>query len=647
MAPGEGEKRPKKDAGNDTRADARMVNAMETDPEFFRDQLIGQTLGKCSIEKYIGEGKTSVVYRATYEPLSRTVAVKVLQAHLKKVPAIVRVFQHEGRAVAALDHENVLKIYGVGEDQGHHYLVLELLHGKDLLVVIDAGEDGHLPVEQALDLTRQAAAGLAAAHRKNLVHRDIKPQNLVVEPDGTLKIVDFGLAAEAEGAFAGGRLGTPHYMSPEVCRGEQAGTASDIYSLGITLFHMLVGHPPYAGRQTTEEIVEEHLKGKRLEPEKLRRDLSPAVADLVRRMTRLDPSARPRAKEIIDYLAKAGSEKMRRARPARSGRVRRAARKKQSSPTVLIIGGVVVLGGLALMLMMGGSDDPPPQKPNKPVVQQPVTKKPVAKKPRTKIERSKQQELDDLLKDARQEEKTKNLREALVLYQRVMQKAPVDSRQYAEAKAAAGALRIVINAERAGKSPRRRGYISPRQSEAAGRDFIEKEQEFQGRILAFEVAGVRTDMEALLKRTREGSPERLVIETALRRVGYVERTLQMAEARAETLTGSKAQWSSYDLMASGDLLVMGANAQGIEIKDEASGDTRTMTWPSVDSAVLISFLDAVRNERSAEESLWLGYLCTLVADDRGERYYEFAMVLDASAEMRNEIAALSAAIKGK
>ncbi|NJN14360.1 MAG: protein kinase, partial [Planctomycetes bacterium] len=132
--------------------------------------------------------------------------MKVLQEHMKKVPAVLRVFQQEGRAVAALDHENILKIYDVGEDDGKHYLVLELLKGKDLLKRIEVctkEEEGGMPVEEALGYTQQAAAGLAAAHRKNLVHRDIKPQNLVVEPDGTLKIVDFGLAADAEGAFAG------------------------------------------------------------------------------------------------------------------------------------------------------------------------------------------------------------------------------------------------------------------------------------------------------------------------------------------------------------------------------------------------------------------------------------------------------------
>ncbi|MGH7161930.1 MAG: serine/threonine-protein kinase, partial [Planctomycetota bacterium] len=300
-----GEPEPRqRDPGSETSADTKLVNAKETTPEFFKDPLIGQTLGKCRIEKLLGEGQTAIVYRAHYEPLNRTVAVKVLQAHMTKVPAVVKVFQQEARAVAALDHENVLKIYDVGEDRGSHYIVLELLRGKNLLKIIEeAGGEG-LPAADALEYTRQAAAGLAAAHRKNLVHRDIKPQNLVVEPDGTLKIVDFGLAAEAEGAFSGGMLGTPHYMSPEQCRGEHAKANSDVYALGITLFHLLVGHPPHAGKTTKEEIIAEHLKGRRLEPERVRRHLPKVLGELVRRMTRMEPATRPSSAAVLEWIGK-------------------------------------------------------------------------------------------------------------------------------------------------------------------------------------------------------------------------------------------------------------------------------------------------------------------------------------------------------
>jgi predicted Ser/Thr protein kinase len=140
----------KRDVGSETTPDTRHVNAHESDPELIKDPLVGKTLGKCKIDKLLGEGRTAVVFRANFKPLKRTVAVKVLQDHMKKFPAVVRVFQQEGRNVAALDHENVLKIYDVGEDRGHHYLVLELLKGKDLLKLIEA-EGGGLQVEDALE----------------------------------------------------------------------------------------------------------------------------------------------------------------------------------------------------------------------------------------------------------------------------------------------------------------------------------------------------------------------------------------------------------------------------------------------------------------------------------------------------------------
>ena len=349
--------KPPVDEGTETSPDTRLVNAMESNPEFFKDPLIGQRVGKCKIEKYLGEGKTAVVYRAHYEPLNRTVAMKVLQPHMTKIPAVLRVFQQEGKAVAILDHENILKIYDVGEDGGHYYMVLELLRGHDLLKILEDTEGGTLDLETALDLTKQAARGLAAAHRKKLVHRDIKPQNLVIEPGGKLKIVDFGLAAEAEGAFAGGMLGTPHYMAPEQCRGEGAVTETDIYALGITLFHLLVGSPPFAGRKTKEAIIEGHLKGIRFEPEKINKEIPRAAGELVRRMTRMEASARPSAREVIELIEKFKPDRGEKSPAGRSTRVARRTSTGKSSAGLVIGAGAVVLLIVLFMLMKGGGED--------------------------------------------------------------------------------------------------------------------------------------------------------------------------------------------------------------------------------------------------------------------------------------------------
>jgi len=624
------------------------VNASDKDPRLIKDPLIGQALGKCQITDLIGEGRTSVVYKASYRPLKRTVAVKVLQPEMTKYPAVVRVFQQEGRAVAALDHENVVKIYDVGEDKGVHYLVLELLRGKTVLRCIEESDNLRLPVGEALEYARQTAAGLAAAHRKKLIHRDIKPQNLVIEPDGTLKIVDFGLAAEAEGAFAGGRLGTPHYMSPEVCRGELAETASDVYALGITLFHMLVGHPPFAGRKTTEEIIAGHLAGERLFPEKLKNDIPRPVGDLVRRMTRMDPSARPGAKEVADYIAeKLTPEKLGARHRVRSARRGVARRRSQSQANLYLGLGAVIVIGLIVLLLAGRKGDeedtggaaqtenvPPPP---------PVEQKPEEKpdKPVEIEDKTLEQALKDLLADGKREEKTGNLTEALLLYQRVLVKAPPNSRYAVEAKAAAELVKGRLEAERGEKEGIQRKYISISASEKAGQEFVEKQPEFWRRLTDFEVSSVKQEAEALRDRTREGSAERAAIELALDRMRYVESLLGIIGSRAAALSEEKASWSQYDMDEERDFLITGAGEKGINLRDEETGANEVKPWSAVSARQRILFLDALRNPSSATETLWLAAYCKLLGQDGAmERYCDYALMLDQSPEFRAQVTAL-------
>jgi len=627
--------------GTETSADTRLVNALESDPTFFKDPLIGQTLGKCKIQKFIGQGRTSAVYRATYIPLKRTVAVKVLQPEMTKYPAVVRVFQQEGRAVAALDHENVMKIYDVGEDQGRHYLVLELLHGETVMKKIEGGEGGRLPIDEALDYARQTAAGLAAAQQKNLVHRDIKPQNLVVEPDGTLKIVDFGLAAEAEGAFAGGRLGTPHYMSPEVCRGELATTASDVYALGITLYHMLTGQPPFGGRKTTEEIVEGHLKGERLQPEKLRPEIPRAVADLVRRMTRQDAAGRPAAQEVVQLI----SEKL---TPERLGarqhvRARRGERPRAKQSQVwAIAGGVVLILVVILVVASSGggakqeqatteptpSPAPPPVKePEKPAVRMPADKQ---------LER----ELKDLLDQGKREELTGNYQDALSLYQRVLVKAPQDSPYFAEAKGAADLVKDRLQVEMGHKRTSERKFISARESEAAGKEFEDRKAEFWRRLSDFDVENVKRDAQQLLDKTREGSPERAEIEATISRMKYVESLLGIVETRAASIADDKAKWSRYDPMADREFTIMGAGVDGVQLREDETGATSTRPWTDIPAGTRISFLEGLRNPVSATETLWLGAYCVLVGEGPADRYFEYAVEMDPS--LASQVTALKA-----
>jgi hypothetical protein len=633
--------------GTETSADTSLVNALESDPGFFKDPLIGQTLRKCVISGLIGEGRTSVVYEATYTPLKRVVAVKVLQPEMTKYPAVVRVFQQEGRAVAALDHENVVKIYDVGEDQKLHYLVLERLRGQDVLKHIEQSDGIRLPVAEALDFTRQAAAGLAAAHRKNLIHRDIKPQNLVIEPSGTLKIVDFGLAAEAEGAFAGGRLGTPHYMSPEVCRGEMAGTAADIYGLGITFFHMLVGHAPYAGRKTTDEIVEGHLSAERFYPEKIRTDIPKPVADLVRRMTRMDAANRPSAKEVVELIGeKLTPEKLGARHKVRgAGRGRRARAKRAPGPTYMIIGAVALAVVLGAFLMGDDEESPEPKKPKAglPRAPAPPTPTPEPAKPTKKYkpvaDKALERDLRELMAQAKQEEKTGNLQEAHYLYTRVLVKAPPETRYAVEARAAAVAVEERLTAE-VGIKRAPRKWISVRDSEKAGQDFAAREEEFWTRLGNFEIQTVKEETEKLLRKTRAGSAERAAIGLAVDKMRYIESLLSILQTRADSLSGADARWNNFDYEASEELMVLGADENGVTLKDQDMGTERKVPWREIPAQVRIAFLETLRNPKSATETLWLGAYCKLVGDGAADQYFDYALMLDSGPEMKAQIKAL-------
>ena len=146
-------------------------------------------------------------------------------------------------------------------------------------------------------------------------------------------------------------------------------------------------------------------------------------------------------------------------------------------------------------------------------------------------------------------------------------------------------------------------------------------------------------MKTFVPRTREKSAERGVMDIALKRAGYIEALVNMCEARAHALTGGKEFWSVYDYSASGDLYVAGANAEGVLVKSEET-KAKLRSWNTIDFAVLVGFLDAMRSGKSAEETLWLGYFCLLVGDDRAEQYFEFALLGDDSRAMKDEVKAL-------
>lgn len=202
--------------------------------------------GKYEIQGEIARGGMGIVYKAVHKSLNRTVALKVLHAQYTGDASFVKRFQREARAMARLDHENIIRVYDVSDEQNAQFIVMEFFPGKDLKQVIL--EKGPLSLEQALSVSVQMAEALAYAHAQGIVHRDIKPSNVMVDNRGKVKLADFGIAAatdEISVTATGQIIGTPEYMSPEQARGEAMDGRSDLYSLGIVLYEMLTGATPF------------------------------------------------------------------------------------------------------------------------------------------------------------------------------------------------------------------------------------------------------------------------------------------------------------------------------------------------------------------------------------------------------------------
>src|SRR5215216_4937284 len=200
------------------------------------------------LQQKIGEGGMARVYQGRDMRLNRQVAVKVLHSHYATDAGFLQRFHHEAQAAANLRHPNIVDVYDVGQDGDIHYIVMEYVEGSDLKGAI--ARNVPLPIEQAVPIAEAVARALEAAHRIGLVHRDIKPQNIIVGPQGQVKITDFGIAKSSLSTAlteTGVTFGTADYISPEQARGQPATPRSDIYSLGVTLYETLTGRLPFGG----------------------------------------------------------------------------------------------------------------------------------------------------------------------------------------------------------------------------------------------------------------------------------------------------------------------------------------------------------------------------------------------------------------
>lgn len=207
----------------------------------------GTTLaGRYEIVGRIGAGGMSNVYKAKDQKLNRYVALKVLKPEFSTDATFVKKFRVEAQSAAGLSHPNIVNVYDVGEENGIYYIVMELVQGITLKHYIE--RKGKLDIREVLNISVQIASGMGAAHANRIIHRDIKPQNVIMSRDGKVKVTDFGIAKAADSTtVTTNAAGSVHYISPEQARGGYSDEKSDIYSLGITMYEMVTGQVPYDG----------------------------------------------------------------------------------------------------------------------------------------------------------------------------------------------------------------------------------------------------------------------------------------------------------------------------------------------------------------------------------------------------------------
>jgi serine/threonine protein kinase len=335
-------------------------------------------VSRYELEELCGSGGMSSVYRAHDRLLERTVALKILHEHFMRDDAYVERFRREARAVAQLTHPNIVTVIDRGEQDGRQFIVFEYVDGMNLKELVE--RDGPLSPREAIELALQIARGLAFAHEHGLVHRDVKPQNVLLDGDGRAKVTDFGIAhaVDREGmTITGTIMGTSNYISPEQARGEPVDEQSDIYSLGCVLYELLTGEVPFDGDNFVA-VAMRHVNDPVPSVGDVRPDVPPHLEWTVRRAMAKDPEDRFQSMSEFAAELEACYAELDGAdgatvvvTPRAPRRARRAPRRPRSRgrrsvwPWVLLgVGLAALIGGLSGALLLrnnngGGSNSPP------------------------------------------------------------------------------------------------------------------------------------------------------------------------------------------------------------------------------------------------------------------------------------------------
>jgi len=257
---------------------------------------VGQVLaGRYRVESTLGSGGMAVVYRAEDDVLGRAVALKTLHHEYAEIPSFRRRFRQEARAMASLDHENIVKVYDISQNGEVPFIVVECVKGRDIGDLLGGRRGARLNEQFVRRMATQLLHALSYAHRRGIIHRDIKPSNILLTSEGTVKVADFGIARIVEEDDAamgepGEIVGSARYMSPEQLRGEDATPRSDVYSVGVLLYHCLTGRPPFSG--DVKSLASQHMHKDPTPPRRLNKRITPGMEAVIMKALSKNPRER-------------------------------------------------------------------------------------------------------------------------------------------------------------------------------------------------------------------------------------------------------------------------------------------------------------------------------------------------------------------